>query len=163
MFKILMTIVCLTIPCLSVAADTTVTLSFAKDGNMAGTISIRETPYGLLFIPNLEGLSPGIHGFHVHEHPDCQQAGQAAGGHFDPQKTGSHLGPYNDEGHLGDLPALFVDSNGKSTLPVLAPRINKIAEIKNRSLIVHEGGDNYSDLPKKLGGGGDRVLCGKIP
>jgi Cu-Zn family superoxide dismutase len=65
-------------------------------------------------------------------------------------------------GHLGDLPALTVKENGKSTTPVVAPRLT-IEDIKNRSLIIHEGGDNYSDHPEKAGGGGKRIACGIIP
>ena len=44
---------------------------------------------------------------------------------------------------------------------LLAPRI-KLSEIKGRSLMIHAGGDNYSDDPKPLGGGGARVACGVI-
>jgi Cu-Zn family superoxide dismutase len=46
-------------------------------------------------------------------------------------------------------------------MPVLAPRL-KVADIKGRSLMIHAGGDNYSDLPVKLGGGGARIACGVI-
>ena len=84
----------------------------------------------------------------------------AAGGHFDPAKTGKHLGPYGD-GHLGDLPPLYVDAEGKSTVPVLAPRI-KLSDIKGHSLMVHVGGDNFADHPHPLGGGGARIGCGVI-
>jgi Cu-Zn family superoxide dismutase len=87
-------------------------------------------------------------------------AGEAAGGHFDPTGTGRHEGPYGD-GHLGDLPALYVDAEGNARHPVLAPRL-KVADLKGRVLMVHEGGDNYSDQPKPLGGGGARVACGVI-
>jgi Cu-Zn family superoxide dismutase len=83
-----------------------------------------------------------------------------AGGHYDPAKTGKHLGPYG-EGHLGDLPPLVVDAQGKSTLPVLAPRL-KIVDVKGRSLMVHAGGDNFSDQPEPLGGGGARIGCGVV-
>ena len=83
-----------------------------------------------------------------------------AGGHFDPGKTGKHLGPYGD-GHLGDLPPLFADAAGRSTLPVLAPRL-KTADVKGRSLMVHAGGDNYADQPEPLGGGGPRIACGVV-
>ena len=86
--------------------------------------------------------------------------GLAAGGHFDPGKTNSHLGPYAN-GHLGDLPALYVDSSGTAVHPVLAPRIY-LYELKGHALMIHQGGDNYADIPKPLGGGGARVACGVV-
>lgn len=128
----------------------------------AGTIQITETKYGLLFTPNLHGMKPGIYGFHIHQYPDCGNNGMAAGGHLDPFKTNKHLGPYNIKGHLGDLPALFADSDGSITLPVLAPRLTKLSQVKNHSLMIHVSGDNYADHPKPLGGGGERMLCGIV-
>lgn len=35
-------------------------------------------------------------------------------------------------------------------------------EIKDKALMVHVGGDNMSDQPKPLGGGGERYACGVI-
>lgn len=148
-----------------VFADVTIPIYFTTKkgfGKPVGIIVISETPYGLLFTPHLYGLPPGIHGFHIHENPSCDQDGMAAGGHFDPKHTGKHLGPYNDHGHLGDLPALTVTADKAVTLPVLAPRIKHITEIKNHSIMIHAGGDNYSDEPMKLGGGGMRMICGVI-
>lgn len=150
---------------ISAFADVTVPMALTADvgtGPSIGTIVISETPYGLLFTPHLHDLTPGIHGFHIHQHPLCGQKGMAAGGHFDPHNTGKHLGPYNDKGHLGDLPALTVNTDGTATLPVLAPRLHHIDDIKNHVLMIHAGGDNYSDLPEKLGGGGSRSACGII-
>jgi len=134
-----------------------------------GEVTVSETAYGLLFTPNLKSLPAGIHGFHVHEKGSCDAgtkdgvkvAALAAGGHFDPAKTGKHLGPYAD-GHLGDLPAVYVTADGMATYPVLAPRLKTLAEIKGHALMVHVGGDNHSDMPKPLGGGGDRMACGVI-
>jgi Cu-Zn family superoxide dismutase len=133
-----------------------------------GTLTISETPYGVLVEPALKGVvnAHGLHGFHVHEFPDCGPGekngdtvpGLAAGGHYDPQGTGRHSGPYGT-GHLGDLPALYIDSEGNGTTPVLAPRL-KSSDFKGRSVIIHSGGDNYSDDPSPLGGGGSRMLCG---
>jgi Cu-Zn family superoxide dismutase len=139
------------------------------DGKAVGAITISETSYGLVFTPKLEGLEPGVHGFHVHENPSCaptEKDGKAvpagaAGGHFDPTKTGAHLGPYAD-GHLGDLPALYVAADGTATYPVLAPRIKQLSEIQGRAIMIHVGGDNHSDQPKPLGGGGARIACGVI-
>lgn len=145
-------------------ADVSVVMNATQEqgtGKSMGNIVISETPYGLLFKPNLHDLPISIHGFHIHQNHACDKNGMAAGGHFDPKNTNKHLGPYN-QGHLGDLPALYVSADGSSTLPVLAPRLKHIAEIKNHALMIHEGGDNYSDLPAKLGGGGSRMICGLI-
>ncbi|HSW71110.1 MAG TPA: superoxide dismutase family protein [Gammaproteobacteria bacterium] len=131
-------------------------------GKMAGTIEVSETKYGLLFTPDLQGFKPGTHGFHIHQNPSCEQNGMAAGGHLDPNDTNKHLGPYNEKGHLGDLPAIYINADGSSTLPLLAPRFMHLDEIRNHSLMLHEGGDNYSDAPEKLGGGGTRMICGVI-
>lgn len=134
-----------------------------------GQIRIEETEHGLLFTPDLQSLPGGMHGFHVHEHGSCDpahkegemSAAEAAGGHFDPDGKGKHLGPYAD-GHLGDLPALYVDEQGNATTPVLAPRLTSVEQLKGRAVMIHAGGDNYSDDPKPLGGGGARLACGVI-
>lgn len=138
-------------------------------GASIGKVTISETPYGLQFSPALSGLKPGIHGFHVHAKGSCEPgtsdgktvAAGAAGGHLDPQNTGKHLGPYA-EGHLGDLPAIYVTDEGKADYPVVAPRIKSLSEIKGKALMVHVGGDNHADHPQPLGGGGARFACGVI-
>ena len=65
------------------------------------------------------------------------------------------------DGHLGDLPALYVAADGSASNPVLAPRL-KLADIRNRSLMIHPGGDNHADHPAPSGGGGTRIACGVI-
>jgi len=137
-------------------------------GEAIGTITASTNAYGTLLTPDLKGLEPGIHGFHVHQNPDCGPAekdgvsvpGLGAGGHYDPTKSGSHEGPYGN-GHIGDLPPLYVAADGTATVPVLAPRV-KLADLKGRSVMIHAGGDNFSDQPQKLGGGGARSACGVV-
>ena len=87
-------------------------------------------------------------------------AALAAGGHLDPAGTNKHGEPWGD-GHLGDLPPLLVDASGVATQAVLGPRL-KAADVGGRSLMVHAGGDNHSDHPAVLGGGGPRVACGVV-
>ncbi len=171
MLKTLLVLACILLLSGSVfAGDVVIKVNLVNEqgvGKEIGSITASDSEYGLILTPQLSDLTPGLHGFHVHEKPDCSHAMKdghevpalAAGGHYDPAKTGKHLGPYGN-GHLGDLPALFVDVNGKATLPVLAPRL-KMADIKGRSLMIHAGGDNYSDTPP-LGGGGARVACGVV-
>lgn len=139
----------------------------ANGGETAiGTITITNTPYGLVFTPALTGLPPGLHGFHVHQNPSCAAkekegkpiAALAAGGHLDLTGSNKHGEPWGD-GHIGDLPPLFVDSHGVATQPVLAPRL-KHEHLVGRSLMLHAGGDNHADHPMVLGGGGARIACG---
>jgi superoxide dismutase, Cu-Zn family len=137
-------------------------------GKAIGTIRAEDSKKGLVLHVDLKALPPGDHGFHVHELGNCDPkdkegtmtAGLAAGGHYDPHKAGKHEGP-TGQGHLGDLPPLKVDANGKVKGKVSAPRL-KVADLKGRALMIHEGGDNYSDNPKPLGGGGARIACGVV-
>ncbi len=157
--------------CGAAQADITVKMNIVDEkgtGKSVGEVVVSETPYGAVFSPALAGLPPGLHGFHVHENPSCEpkekdgkmEAALAAGGHYDPAASKRHGLPWGD-GHLGDLPALFVDSKGNANNPVLAPRL-KIDDVKGRSLMVHAGGDNHADHPAPLGGGGARLVCGVI-
>lgn len=152
-------------------ADTVVTLNAVDASGVGaglGTVTISESAYGLVFTPSLSGLQPGLHGFHLHQNASCAAGVSegktvpafAAGPHYDPAKSGHHGAPWGD-GHLGDLPPLFVDAAGNATQPVLAPRL-KVADLKGRALMIHGGGDNHADHPMPLGGGGARVACGVI-
>ncbi|MBL7480265.1 superoxide dismutase family protein [Legionella bononiensis] len=124
-----------------------------------GSVVFTETPFGLLIKPNLTGLTPGLHGFHLHQHPDCGADGMNSGGHYDPANTNSHQGPYGN-GHLGDLPVLYVSEEGIANTPTLAPRL-KLNDLKGLTTMIHADGDNYTDTPP-LGGGGARIACGVI-
>lgn len=137
-------------------------------GSIIGTVKLSDSDQGLVIDPDIGQLSPGLHGFHVHEKPSCESAdkdgkktaGHAAGGHYDPHKSGKHEGPQG-HGHMGDLPALEVTENGEAVRVMQAPHL-KLADIKGHALMIHAGGDNYSDAPKPLGGGGARIACGVI-
>jgi superoxide dismutase, Cu-Zn family len=142
------------------AGQTTVTIYTTEGGKKEiGKVVFNDTKYGLLITPALSSLPPGLHGFHFHQHPNCGDHGMDAGGHYDPNHTNSHKGPYAD-GHLGDLPVLYVNADGTANTPTLAPRL-KTADLKGLSVMIHAGGDNYSDTPP-LGGGGARIACGSV-
>lgn len=152
------------------AASVTVTMNAIDVNGVCkeiGTLLLFDTPAGLQVQPALVGLPPGDRGFHVHVNPNCgpgagpngqPAAGMAAGGHYDPANTGKHLGP-SGEGHKGDMPVLTVDANGNATKAVGVPHLT-VADVRSRSIMIHTGGDNYSDQPAPLGGGGARIACG---
>lgn len=133
-------------------------------GAEIGKATLTDSAEGTVIAVDVKGLT-GERGMHVHEKGDCgaaekdgkQTAGLAAGPHFDPAKTGKHAGP-EGHGHAGDLPKLVLKDG--ETAKVVAPHV-KVADVVGRSLMIHEGGDNYSDDPP-LGGGKGRVACGVI-
>ena len=152
-------------------ADLEINMDLATTNDYArpiGTVTVSQSPYGLVFTPHLQGLPPGLHGFHVHENPSCAAKEKdgamvpalAAGGHYDPLGSKHHGAPWGD-GHLGELPPLYVDPAGNASNPVQAPRL-KLADLPGHSLMIHMGGDNHADHPMPLGGGGARVACGVI-
>lgn len=152
-------------------ADIVVDMHKVTDAGVAeriGSITLSYSRYGTVITPNLTGLTPGLHGFHMHTNPSCETAekdghkvpGLAAGGHYDPNNTGKHGTPWGN-GHLGDLPVLFVDADGNANQPVLAPRLT-LKRMRGHSLMMHAGGDNHHDHPVSLGGGGARMACGVI-
>lgn len=138
-------------------------------GQNIGTVTFTDSKDGLVIETHLKDLPPGPHGFHIHEKPSCGAttnpegvltAALQAGGHFDPKSAAQHGAP-DGAGHLGDLPKLIVAENGTAKQKLVAPRLNTTL-IKNRSVMIHAGSDNYSDHPQPLGGGGARIACGVI-
>lgn len=129
-----------------------------------GSVLLSDSEQGLILDVNISNLPAGERGFHIHENGDCgpgekdgtMTAGLAAGAHYDPQNTKTHQGP-DGSGHKGDLPRLNI---AKGQTKLTAPRIT-VSEVRGRSIVVHEGGDTYSDNPE-LGGGKARIACGVI-
>jgi len=162
----------LAVPSTAYAATTTVDIGKIDAngvGASVGTLTLEDTSGGLKITPKLTGLPPGLHGFHVHANADCgpgeqngqKGAGLAAGGHFDPAKSGKHLGPASSEGHKGDMPVLTVGADGTATAAVVAPHLS-VADARGHAIVIHASGDNYSDQPAPLGGGGARIACGIV-
>ena len=155
---------------LAVAQQMTVDInriSSSGVGDKIGSVMISEAKDGVSFRVSVKDLPAAQRGFHVHEKGDCgpgmkdgkMEAGIAAGEHYDPEGHKSHKGP-KGKGHKGDLPLLKGNASGIEQT-VTAPRL-KLADVQGRSLVIHEGGDNYSDRPEN-GGGKGRVACGVIP
>jgi superoxide dismutase, Cu-Zn family len=162
---------CLAITTPAFAADAKIEMmQITADGagSSVGTITAADSDKGLNLSVDLKGLKPGPHGFHLHEKPSCDAAekdgkmtaGLAAGGHFDPAGTKHHMGP-EGTGHKGDLPLLQVSDDGSAKAKLVASHL-KLDDLKGHALMIHEGGDNYTDEPAN-GGGGARIACGVVP
>jgi Cu-Zn family superoxide dismutase len=138
-------------------------------GPSVGTATIHDSAKGAVIALDIHGLPPGAHGLHLHQNASCAPgpgpdgkviAAGAAGGHWDPMKSGHHLGP-EGSGHMGDLPRVEVGADGTFKGDLVAPRIKDVSALSGRALMIHVGGDNYSDTPP-LGGGGARFACGVL-
>lgn len=132
-------------------------------GNTAsGTVSFRQDGSALLVSARISGLTPGAHGFHIHEKGDCSAPdATSAGGHFNPSAK-PHGHPDHGEHHAGDMPQLVADAAGNATLDA---RLEGVAfagtsGIVGRGLIIHAAPDDFKTQP--TGNSGARVACGVI-
>ena len=133
------------------------------EGNVVhGTVTFSHLGDSLTILAEVLGLTPGDHGFHIHEVGDCSDpAGKSAGGHFNPEGV-DHGGPQASVRHVGDLGNLEADENGRATLE-LTDRHAAFSgphSIIGRSVIVHEKADDLVSQP--TGAAGARVACGII-
>src|ERR1700722_4375174 len=73
--------------------NATAILKPTKGSKAKGTVRFNEIPPNVHIIADITGLSPGKHGFHIHEKGDCSAPdASSAGGHFNPEHK-MHGGP----------------------------------------------------------------------
>ena len=129
----------------------------------AGTVSYRQRPGGVQVTAEVSGLTPGAHGFHIHEKGDCSAPdATSAGGHFNPGGK-AHGSPEQPEHHAGDLPQLVADAAGVARFTVDSDALSigsGAANIAGRSVVVHAAADDFKSQP--AGNSGARIACGVI-
>jgi len=130
---------------------------------VSGTITFTEVADGVQVQAEITGLTPGNHGFHVHEFGDCSAAdASSAGAHFNPTHE-PHGGPDAAERHVGDMGNVQADASGKAKLEYVDHQIsltNDQRSVIGRSVIVHAKADDLKSQP--AGDSGARVACGVI-
>jgi Cu-Zn family superoxide dismutase len=134
----------------------------ASGSSVHGTVTFEATEKGMHIVANIEGLTPGKHGFHVHEFGDCSAAdASSAGGHFNPEHK-SHGGMMDMERHAGDLGNLTADATGKAQLDWVNPMMSFSGphSIIGRAVVVHANEDDLKTQP--AGNSGLRLACGVI-
>jgi len=135
------------------------------EGNQVrGWVSFEAVDMGVKVHAEVEGLTPGMHGFHIHQYGDCSAGdGTSAGGHYNPRGA-LHGAPFKsrDTRHVGDLGNLVANGAGKAVYD----RVDRVASLQGRhtivgrGLIVHAGNDDLRSQP--TGAAGARVACGVI-
>jgi Cu-Zn family superoxide dismutase len=132
------------------------------NNHVQGVVVFTQTPGGVRVHADVSGLTPGKHGFHIHEFGDCTDPeAKSAGGHFNPGHH-QHGAPTATDRHAGDLGNLEADASGNAHLDWIDPtmQLNGEDSIVGRAVIVHAGTDDLKTQP--TGNAGGRQACGVI-
>ncbi|NBW27433.1 MAG: superoxide dismutase family protein [Flavobacteriaceae bacterium] len=148
-----------------VASKLNVIFEPKSSSNVQGTGFFTEKNNQVTFTAKFSGLKPGIHAIHIHEKSDCSAAdGSSAGGHWNPTfKKHGKLG--EGDAHKGDIGNFTADDLGNGSITFNTNEWcigceDKTKDILGKSLIVHQGADDYVSQP--AGNSGARVACSAI-
>jgi Cu-Zn family superoxide dismutase len=144
-------------------SSATARLEPTRGNAAAGTVDFVQKGDKVAVTAKVTGLTPGDHGFHIHEKGDCSSDdGMSAGGHFNPAGK-PHAQPTDPNRHAGDMPMLKADASGAATLGVELDVIaigSGAADVVGKAVIVHKDPDDFKTQP--TGNSGARVACGVI-
>ncbi|RST74069.1 hypothetical protein D4T97_010315 [Siminovitchia acidinfaciens] len=150
-------------------------LKDTEDNNI-GTVSFFENGDQIQIEADIKGLTPGHHGFHLHENGVCEADAPdgpftTAGGHFNPDGK-------DHPDHAGDLPSLYVNEDGQAKYSASFDRVTMKQMTEGPlAVVIHAGPDNFGNIPEryesegktgpdketvKAGDAGDRQACGVI-
>ena len=136
-----------------------VVFSSCSGSNASGEVELFQADGQVHLQGTVNGLSPGKHGFHIHEFGDLRSAdGSAAGGHYAP-KGHRHGGPNDAEHHAGDLGNIVADSNGVALVDISTSDFDA-QSVLGRAIVVHADEDDFKSQPS--GNAGKRVAVGVI-
>jgi len=129
---------------------------------VTGIVIFTKAENGVKVVADVQGLTPGKHGFHVHQYGDCSAAnGDSVGAHFNPEGE-PHGGPMSKERHVGDLGNITAGEDGKAHYEWTDDMMSFDGRdsIIGRGLIVHASTDDFVSQP--AGNSGPKVACGVI-
>lgn len=147
------------------------------EGTKIGVVTMRQQENFVRVRATPKMLTPGFHGFHVHDIGVCDAGAPdgpftSAGGHY----AGGGMA-HGD--HAGDMPSLLVKDTGKARLSVRTDRFT-LAELREgdgTAVMIHAGEDNFANIPERYetggvagpdattlatGDAGARIACGVI-
>uniref|UniRef100_H9BQP8 Superoxide dismutase [Cu-Zn] n=1 Tax=Salicornia europaea TaxID=206448 RepID=H9BQP8_SALEU len=131
-----------------------VTLTQENEGPT--TVSVRIT-----------GLTPGNHGFHLHEFGDTTNGCISTGPHFNPNGM-THGAPEDEVRHAGDLGNIVANTDGVAEAKIVDNQIPLSGpnSVVGRALVVHELEDDLGkgghELSLSTGNAGGRLACGVV-
>ena len=142
-----------------------------QQGQTVGTVTFTDEGGYLSVEAEVSNVTPGFHGFHIHQGTTCEGNFDSAGGHL--------TLPGNTAGHAnGDLTSIQVREDGAAELTTTTDMVT-LNDIDGRALIIHEGPDNFANIPadrytnseggqgadertRMTGDAGGRFACGTI-
>ena len=146
------------------AKQATAMIDALGDSGVTGMVVFTQNGDQITLTAEIQGASPGLHGFHIHANGDCSSPdGKSAGGHWNPTDVGH--GKWGEgEFHLGDIGNISVgeDGTGRITLTTDLWEIGTGSDIDvvGKGIIVHADADDFVSQPS--GAAGARIGCGVI-
>jgi superoxide dismutase, Cu-Zn family len=129
---------------------------------VTGTLTFMAEGEGVRVRGSITGLTPGKHGFHIHEFGDLsdRSEGLSAGDHFAPDGS-PHGKPTDTKRHIGDLGNVTAGADGVAVVDMLDHmlRLDGPHSIVGRSVVVHANEDKFT---QPSGDAGPRVAIGVI-
>ncbi|MGH3019172.1 MAG: superoxide dismutase family protein [Gaiellaceae bacterium] len=143
-------------------------------GAETGVVKLTKQGENVIVRAEVEGLTPGFHGFHVHSVGECVPPFTSAGGHYNPAGTGHGS-------HAGDMPSLLVLDDGTAQLQFATANftIAELFDADGTAIVVHALPDNFANIPTRYqsttegtfgpdsatlgtGDAGSRAACGVV-
>lgn len=143
-------------------SKTVAVMQSASGSETKGFVRFTKVEDGIQVQGLIDGLTPGKHGFHVHQYGDCRKMdASSAGGHFNPEDH-AHSGPDASERHIGDLGNITANDAGVASFDFVDKKLSfeGVTSIVGRAVIIHAGEDDLKSQPS--GAAGARIACGTI-
>ncbi|VIO92969.1 Uncharacterized protein BM_BM11557 [Brugia malayi] len=149
---------------------TAIAILHSDNGNVNGTIHFQQGKNSTTISGEIKGLTPGLHGFHVHQYGDTTNGCISAGPHFNPYNK-THGDPTDEMRHVGDLGNIVAGADGTAHIDISDKHVQLLGpnSIIGRSIVVHadqddlgKGVGNKKDESLKTGNAGGRVACGIV-
>ncbi|CAN4119420.1 unnamed protein product [Withania somnifera] len=153
---------------LTVVAATKKAVAVLKgNSNVEGVVTLSQDDDGPTTVKvRITGLTPGLHGFHLHEYGDTTNGCMSTGAHFNPNKL-THGAPGDEIRHAGDLGNIEANADGVAEATIVDNQIPLTGtnSVVGRALVVHELEDDLGkgghELSLTTGNAGGRLACGK--
>ena len=157
------------------------------ESSVKGVLHLRQTVEGFSIEGRVTGLSPGKHGFHIHQWGDLSNGCDSTGPHFNPEhvslcsieictprfinskfEQAKHGGVETTSRHLGDLGNIEADEEGMAEIRIMDHHLTLAGpnSIVGRAYVIHSATDDLgkgaNEASKINGNAGTRIACGII-